>query len=42
MMENGKSPRDGTIIRDKDTLEQMAFIARGFVGKRLTYEDLVA
>ena len=29
-------------IRDKDTLEQMAFIARGFVGKRLTYEDLVA
>ena len=28
--------------RDKDTLDQMALIARGLVGKRLRYRDLVA
>ena len=29
-------------IRDMDTLDQMARLARGFVGKRLRYEDLIA
>ena len=29
-------------IRDMDTIDQMAALARGFVGKRLTYRDLVA
>ena len=29
-------------IRDMDTLEQMAFLARSIVGKRLRYADLVA
>ena len=29
-------------IRDLDTLEQMAVLARGFVGKRLKYADLIA
>ncbi|MDE0379581.1 MAG: IS1595 family transposase [Rhodospirillales bacterium] len=29
-------------IRDMDTLDQMAFLARGIVGKRLRYADLVA
>ena len=29
-------------IRDLDTLEQMFVLARGFVGKRLKYADLVA
>ena len=28
-------------IRDKDTLEQMCLLARGMVGKRLRYKDLV-
>ncbi len=29
-------------IRGLDTLEQMAVLARGFVGKRLKYVDLIA
>ena len=29
-------------IRDMDTLDQMAFLARGIVGKRLRYADLIA
>ena len=29
-------------IRDLDTLKQMAVLARGFVGKRLKYADLIA
>ena len=29
-------------IRDLDTLEQMAVLARGFVGRRLKYVDLIA
>ncbi len=29
-------------IRDRDTLEQMAIISRGMVGKRLRYRELVA
>ena len=29
-------------IRDQDTIEQVSIIARGMVGKRLTYKDLVA
>ena len=29
-------------IRGQDTVDQMAFIAKGFVGKRLRYQDLVA
>ena len=29
-------------IRDKDTLEQMCLLARGLVGKRLRYKDLIA
>ena len=29
-------------IRKHDTVDQMAFIAKGFVGKRLRYRDLVA
>lgn len=29
-------------IRESDTLEQMAFLARGVVGKRLPYKDLTA
>ena len=28
-------------IRDMDTVDQMAFLARSFVGKRLKYRDLV-
>ncbi len=30
------------MVRRMDTLEQMAEIARGFVGKRLRYTDLAA
>ena len=29
-------------IRDADTIEQMAFLAQGVVGKRLRYQDLTA
>ena len=29
-------------IRDMDTLEQMCLLARGLVGKRLRYQDLIA
>ena len=29
-------------IRGQDTVDQMAFIAKGFIGKRLRYQDLVA
>ena len=29
-------------IREQDTVDQMAFIAKGFIGKRLRYRDLVA
>ena len=29
-------------IRGEDTVDQMAFIAKGFIGKRLRYQDLVA
>ena len=29
-------------IREHDTADQMAFIAKVFVGKRLRYQDLVA
>lgn len=29
-------------IRDRDTAVQMAMIAKGFVGKRLRYQELVA
>ena len=29
-------------IREQDTANQMAFIAKGFIGKRLRYRDLVA
>ncbi|MDE0534345.1 MAG: IS1595 family transposase [Albidovulum sp.] len=29
-------------IRDMDTIDQMAFLARGMVGKRIKYDDLVA
>ena len=29
-------------IRDLDTVAQMASLARGIVGKRLTYRELVA
>ncbi len=29
-------------IRDMDTVDQMAFMARGMVGKRIKYDDLVA
>ena len=29
-------------IRDKDTLDQMSVLARGFVGRRLKYVDLIA
>ncbi len=29
-------------IRDLDTLEQMTVLARGFVGKRLSYQELIA
>lgn len=29
-------------IREHDTVDQMAFIAKGFIGKRLRYQDLVA
>ena len=29
-------------IRDMDTLDQMAFIARGMIGKQLRYKDLIA
>lgn len=29
-------------IRDMDMIDQMAFIARGMVGKRIKYDDLVA
>ena len=29
-------------IRDMDTIDQMAFIARGMVGNRIKYDDLVA
>ena len=29
-------------IRDMDTIDQMAVLARGFVGKRLTYKELIA
>ncbi len=28
-------------IRDWDTIDQMSFIARGFIGKRLKYDDLM-
>ena len=28
-------------IRDKDTVEQMCLLARGMVGKRLRYNDLI-
>ncbi len=28
-------------IRDKDTIEQMCLLARGMIGKRLRYEDLI-
>ncbi|MDE0531184.1 MAG: hypothetical protein OXI01_07010, partial [Albidovulum sp.] len=28
-------------IRDMDTIDQMAFLARGMVGKRIKYDDLV-
>ena len=29
-------------IRDLDTLEQMAFLTQGMMGKRLTYEKLTS
>ena len=29
-------------IRDLDTIDQMSALARGFVGKRLTYKELIA
>ena len=29
-------------VRSMDTLDEMADIARGFVGKRLRYADLIA
>ena len=29
-------------IREQDTIDQLAFIARGLIGKRLRYQDLVA
>ena len=29
-------------IREHDTAVQMAFIAKGFIGKRLRYQDLVS
>ena len=29
-------------IRERDTADQMAFIAKGFIGKRLRYRELVA
>ena len=29
-------------IRDLDTIDQMATLARGFVGKHLTYKELIA
>ena len=29
-------------IREQDTIDQMAFIARNLVGKRLRYQDLVS
>lgn len=29
-------------IREADTIEQMAFLAQGVVGKRLPYKELVA
>ena len=29
-------------IRDLDTVDQMAFLAQGFVGRRLTYQELIA
>ena len=29
-------------IHEEDTVDQMALIAKGFVGKRLRYRDLVA
>ncbi len=29
-------------VRSMDTLDQMADVARGFVGKRLRYADLIA
>ena len=29
-------------IRDLDTIDQMAMLARGMVGKRLRYRDLVS
>lgn len=29
-------------IRDRDTLDQMAIVSRGMVGKRLRYADLTA
>ena len=29
-------------IRESDTIEQMAFLTQGVVGKRLKYEDLIA
>lgn len=33
---------DRNDIRDMDTLDRMEFLARGFIGKRLRYADLVA
>ena len=29
-------------VRDRDTLEQMALLTQGMVGKRLTYEQLIS
>ena len=29
-------------VRDRDTIDQMSTLARGMVGKRLTYRDLIA
>ena len=29
-------------IREQDTADQMAFIAQGFVDKRLSYRELIA
>lgn len=29
-------------IREMDTLDQMAFLARGMIGKQLRYKDLIA
>ena len=29
-------------VRDRDTIDQMAGLARGMVGKRLTYRELVS